>query len=390
MAACSVKLDVSKPAAKQEVPLHNRWHPRIPALIEVPSGSDVRLDCLDFTDGQISRSEGTDDVENLVFDSVHPLTGPISVRGARPGDLLAVDILGVGAAETWGFSMIFPGRLKTGLLYEEFPDAAKAIWEFNGDAAVSPQIPRVTLRPKLHPGLIGCAPDEALLREWNRRELEYSRRAKSGLTPLPPEPRGALLGSLARGLQAEVAGEAARTTAHRENGGNADIKELGPGSRLYLPVRVEGGGLSVGDLHFSMGDGEITAAVEMAGWIHVGVDVIRDGMQRYGVHTPIFKPSPEPQGGRDYLTFLGLSVDDDLQQHFMDATLSFRQACLAAIAYLEKLGYSRQQAYMLLASAPVQSRISCICNRPNACCTLAIPTDIFDFDITPQPEVDLS
>ncbi len=41
---------------------------------------------------------------------------------------------------------------------------------------------------------------------------------------------------------------------------------------------------------------------------------------------------------------------------------------------------------MLLACAPIQSRISCICNRPNATCTVPLPTDIFDFDISPQPD----
>ena len=223
--------------------------------------------------------------------------------------------------------------------------------------------------------------------------IELERLLKPGLgagqvAALPPEPRGALLGGLARSLWPEVAREASRTTAHRENGGNADIKELGPGSKLYLPVRVDGANLSVGDLHFSMGDGEITAAVEMAGWIDLGVDLIRGGMDRYGVRTPIFKPSPEPETRREYLTFQGLSIDDDDRQQFLDATLSFRQACRAAIAYLGKLGYSRSQAYMLLACAPVQSRISCICNRPNACCTVALPTDIFDFDISPQPDTD--
>ncbi len=385
MPAFTVELDLGKGADEQTVPLHNRWHPGIPPLTELAPGSDCRLQCLDFTGGQIGRSDAVDDVENLAFESVHPLTGPIGVRGAKPGDLLVVDILDLGPSAGWGFSMIFPGHLKTGLLFEEFPDAAKAIWEFDGGAATSPQVPRVTLRPRLHPGLIGCAPDFALLLEWNRRELEYGQRSGTGVTALPPEPRGALLGGLAQGLRPEVAGEAARTTAHRENGGNADIKELGPGSKLYLPVRVDGANLSVGDLHFSMGDGEITAAVEMAGWIEIGLDLIRDGMDRYGIETPVFKPSPDPAPRPDYLTFQGLSVDDSNRQQMLDATLSFRQACRAAIAYLERQGYSRAQAYMLLACAPVQSRISCICNRPNACCTLAVPTDIFDFDISPQP-----
>lgn len=388
MTAHLIEIDARKSPADQSTPLHNRWHPLIPPLLEMAPGSDCRLQCLDFTGGQINPTDDTRDVEGLVFDSVHPLTGPVAVRGAQPGDLLVVDILDVGPLDSWGFSMIFPGHLKTGLLHDEFPIAAKAIWEFNAGVATSPQIPRVRLTPYMHPGLIGCAPDARLLEEWNRRESELARRDPRGLSALPPEPRGALLGTLAKARWSRAAREAARTTAHRENGGNADIKELGPGSRLYLPVRVGGGNLSLGDLHFSMGDGEITAAVEMAGWIDIGVDLIKQGMDRYGIQCPVFKPSPKQSLHRDYLTFQGLSVDEKNDQHFMDATLSFRQACRAAIGYLEKFGYSRSQAYMLLACAPIQSRISCICNRPNACCTVAIPTDIFDFDITPSFQID--
>jgi formamidase len=384
MATHLVEVDIRKSPVDQSTPLHNRWHPEIPALLEMTPGSDCRLQCLDFTGGQINTTDDAGDVEGLEFDSIHPLTGPIAVRGAKPGDLLVVDILDLVPLETWGFSMIFPGRLRTGLLHEDFPDAAKAIWEFSAGVATSRHVPRVRLPPHMHPGLIGCAPDSKLLDEWNRRESELAKRDPASLAALPPEPRGALLGSLAKSDWARVAGEAARTTAHRENGGNADIKELGPGSRLYLPVRVEGGNLSVGDLHFSMGDGEITAAVEMAGSIDIGVDLISGGMDRYGIDCPVFKPSPGRPSGRDYLTFQGLSVDRNGHQHFLDATLSFEQACRAAIGYLEKLGYNRSQAYMLLACAPIESRISCVCNRPNACCTVAIPTDIFDFDINPS------
>lgn len=378
-----IEVDTRRSSSEQSTPLHNRWHPLIPPLLEMAPGSDCRLQCLDFTGGQINPADDARDVEGLVFDSVHPLTGPVAVRGAQPGDLLVVDVLDVGPLDSWGFSMIFPGHLKTGLLHDEFPNAAKAIWEFNAGVATSAQIPRVRLTPHMHPGLIGCAPDARLLDEWNRRESELARQHPQGLSALPPEPRGALLGTLAKARWAQAAREAARTTAHRENGGNADIKELGPGAKLYLPVRVDGGNLSVGDLHFSMGDGEITAAVEMAGWIEIGVDLIKGGMDRYGIQCPVFKPSPQPSQ-RDYLTFQGLSVDESDHQHLLDATLSFRQACRAAIGYLEKAGYSRSQAYMLLACAPIQSRISCVCNRPNACCTVAIPTDIFDFDINPS------
>lgn len=146
------------------------------------------------------------------------------------------------------------------------------------------------------------------------------------------------------------------------------------------PRLAPGGNLSTGDLHFSMGDGEITAAVEMYGWIDLGLDLIKGGVDRYGIQTPIFKPAQRRLNDQRHLTFHGLSVDDAGRQHILDATLSFRQACRNAINYLERFGYSRSQAYML-ACAPIESQISCICNRPNAWMHHRLPTNIFDFDI---------
>jgi formamidase len=121
MAAHVVEVDIHKSPADQSTPLHNRWHPEIPALLEMAPGSDCRLQCLDFTGGQINTTDDAGDVEGLVFDSVHPLTGPIAVRGAKPGDLLVVDILDVVPLETWGFSMIFPGTLGPVSCTRSFP-----------------------------------------------------------------------------------------------------------------------------------------------------------------------------------------------------------------------------------------------------------------------------
>src|SRR5438128_342461 len=98
MTAINIELDYRKSAADQPIPLHNRWHPDIPALVDMEPGTDCRLHCLDFTGGQIVPSDDANDVTGLVFESVHPLTGPVSVRGAKPGDLLVVDIIAVGPA----------------------------------------------------------------------------------------------------------------------------------------------------------------------------------------------------------------------------------------------------------------------------------------------------
>ena len=98
----------------------------------------------------------------------------------------------------------------------------------------------------------------------------------------------------------------------REHGGNCDIKNLSRGSRIYFPVYVPGGGLSMGDIHWSQGDGEITfcGAIEMAGFLDIGVDLIKGGMEKYGVTNPIFRPSPIEPKFAEYLVFEGISVDE--------------------------------------------------------------------------------
>jgi formamidase len=184
----------------------------------------------------------------------------------------------------------------------------------------------------------------------------------------------------------KIAAEGARTVPPREHGGNCDIKDLSRGSKIYFPVYVKGGGLSVGDLHFSQGDGEITfcGAIEMAGWVHLKVEIIKDGMAKYGIKNPIFKPSPITPTYNDYLIFEGISVDEEGKQYYLDVHIAYRQACLNAIAYLTKFGYTPAQVYAILGTAPVQGHISGVVDIPNACATLWVPTEIFDFDVMPN------
>ena len=141
----------------------------------------------------------------------------------------------------------------------------------------------------------------------------------------------------------------------------------------------------MGDIHFSQGDGEITfcGAIEMAGFLDVRVSIIKGGMKMYGVKNPIFQPSPvEPKYSR-FLIFEGISVDESGKQHYLDATIAYRQACLNAIEYLKKFGYSGEQAYAILGTAPVEGHISGIVDIPNACATLYLPTEIFNFPMMP-------
>jgi formamidase len=142
-------------------------------------------------------------------------------------------------------------------------------------------------------------------------------------------------------------------------------------------------------LHFSQGDGEITfcGAIEMGGFIDLGVDLIKGGMELYGVTSnPLFFPGDvEPRYG-EYLTFVGLSVTEEGEQRFLDSQLAYGRACLNAIEYLTKFGYSAEQAYLLLGAAPIEGRFSGVVDVPNSCATLYLPTAIFDFDVRPSAE----
>ncbi len=384
-------MEVNNSPKDQPVPLHNRWHPDIPAVKTVKPGAVFRLECLDWTGGQIKNNNSANDVRDVDLTQVHYLSGPVAVHGAQPGDLLVVDILDLGPLPTsaWGFTGIFDHKNGGGFLTDHFPKAGKAIWEFEGIYAQSRHIPNVRFAGIIHPGLIGTAPSHKLLDEWTKREKALVRTNPNQVPPLAtlPEKKGALPGAVSGAKAEKIMKEGARTVPGRENGGNCDIKNLTRGSRAYFPVFVKGGNLSMGDIHFSQGDGEISfcGGIEMAGWIDIKVNIIKDGMKKYGVTTnPIFQTSPLEPRYSNYLTFEGISVDENGKQHYLDPFISYKQACLNAIEYLKKFGYTGEQAYMLLSTAPVEGRISGIVDIPNSVTTLYVPTEIFDFDIKPN------
>jgi len=204
---------------------------------------------------------------------------------------------------------------------------------------------------------------------------------------LPPLPQDAVLGALTGEAFTRAAAEAARTAPPRENGGNQDIKNFTKGTRVFYPVFVDGANLSMGDLHFSQGDGEITfcGAIEMGGFIDLRVDLIKGGMDAYGVsENAIFMPgNVEPQYSQ-WLAFSGTSVTLDGEQRYLDSHLSYQRACLHAIDYLTKFGYSPEQAYMILGAAPIEGRLSGVVDIPNCCSTVYLPTALFDFDVRPS------
>ena len=385
-----IKVDIKGQATQQDV-LHNRWHPDIPMVAWVKPGAEFRVECVDWTGGQIKNDDSATDVKVVDLTKVHYLSGPIGVESAEPGDLLVCDILDVGVLKDfqWGFTGIFAKENGGGFLTEHYPAARKACWNFSGIYANSRHIPGVEFAGIMHPGLIGCLPSKDLLAKWNAREkalFDTNPERVPALCALP-SPETAHMGRMKGEAAKSAAMEGARTVPPREHGGNCDIKNLTRGSTVYFPVYQKGGGLSMGDIHFSQGDGEITfcGAIEMAGYLDIRVNLIKGGMAKYAITNPIFRPSPLEPNYTSFLIFEGISVDEAGKQHYLDVHIAYRQACLNAIAYLKKFGYSGEQAYAILGTAPVEGRISGIVDIPNACATLALPTEIFAFDIKPNP-----
>src|SRR3954465_5345679 len=391
-------VDQSKSMRDQAVPGHNRWHPDIPPAVTVRPGQDIRVECREWTDGQIGNNDSANDVRDVDLTHAHMLSGPIAVEGAEPGDLLVVDILdlgpvpqaeGEGSGQGWGYTGVFAKDNRGGFLTDHFPDSYKAVWDFHGQQATSRHIPGVRYTGITHPGLFGTAPSAELLARWNAREqaLIDTDPHRVPALALPPLTDNALAGTAAGETASRIAAEGARTVPARENGGNHDIKNFTRGSRVFYPVLVPGALLSGGDLHFSQGDGEITfcGAIEMGGFIDLHVDLIKGGMEKYGVTTnPIFMPGNVEPRYSEYISFVGISVDHSTNtNHYLDATLAYRNACLNAVEYLKTFGYSAKQAYLLLGSAPIEGRLSGVVDIPNASTTLSLPPAIFDFDIRP-------
>lgn len=391
MAKTVFKIDLSKKPEQQTIKTHNRWHPDLPMVEMFKPGDEFRVECYDWTGGQIGNNDSANDVRDVDLTKVHYLSGPFGVEGAEPGDLMVVDILDIGPIEgsEWGFNGLFDKQNGGGFLTEHYPEAVKSCWDFHGIYTTSRHVPKVRYPGLIHPGLIGCLPDHKLMAEANRREAALVATNPQRVPPLAALPYAdtALMGQMTGSARDKAAAEGWRTVPPREHGGNCDIKNLSRGSRCYFPVYVKGGGLSMGDIHFSQGDGEITfcGAIEMAGWIDIGVGLIKGGMAKYGVINPIFKPSPIDPHFDDYLIFEGISVDEHTgEQYYLDAHVAYRRACLNAIEYLKKFGYSGEQAYTILGTAPVEGRIAGIVDIPNVCATVAIPTKIFEFDINPN------
>jgi formamidase len=345
---------------------HNRWHPDLPPALVVEPGDEIVIDCRDGLDGQITPVTLDADLLAVDLDRGHPLSGPIAVRGAEPGDVLKVEILAV-ETDDFGSTAIFPGF---GLLGDLFEEPFLVTWGLHDGTATSGRLEGVRIPADPFVGVIGVAPSPARMEQFRAREAAV---VEAGGVALPPDANGAVPPG------EPYASTALRTIPPRETGGNLDVPQARAGSTVFLPVDVAGALLSLGDVHFAQGDGEVCGtAIEAHGRVTIRVDVLPAAKLGHRPQTPAFE-SVEPawKGGRRHFVTTGLPIRPDGSNADLDTTLAARNALLAMIDWLgAERGLSREQAYVLC-SVAVDLRISEIVDIPNPVVSALCPLDIF-------------
>ena len=245
---------------------HNRWHHQIPAVATANPGDVVVFGTRDAFDHSLDRNSTAADVVALNLNLVHPLTGPLYVRGAKAGDVLAVTLLDI-EPDAFGYTIIVPGF---GFLRDVVTDAFIVRWDLTRRGATSRDLPGVNIRFDGFMGTIGVAPGPSQTETFFKREAEL---AALGGFVLGPQPLDALPAKLC-GPAGTARDRCLRTIPPRENGGNMDIKQMQVGTTLLLPCFIEGCGLFVGDVHYAQGDGEVSGtAIEMGARVTLRVDV---------------------------------------------------------------------------------------------------------------------
>ena len=369
MAVHKIRIDRSKTLLDEPATGHNRWHPDIAPIVRCEPGDEVALETRDALDGQIGPDATADDVAATNLDVVHPLTGPVYVEGAETGDLLEVEILDV-APEPFGFTVQVPGF---GFLRDEFPDPFVVHWDIADGWATSDDLPGVRIPGSPFMGTIGLSPGHELLATTTAREQRLLDR---GGMVLPPSPASAVPDD------PRIAADALRTIPPREQAGNVDIKQLGKGTTLYLPVDTPGGLFSAGDAHFAQGDGEACGtAIEMSATLRVRFGLQKGEAAVHRIRDARFARSdyflpPEYAAPRRFYATTGLSVTRDGENRSEDATLAARNALLNMIDHLGERGWNRQQAYAIC-SVAVDLKISQLVDVPNMLVSAFLPEDIF-------------
>jgi acetamidase/formamidase len=300
---------------------HFGWDRSIPPAQRVASGSTILFECHDSGLGHFTPESTVSDVSTLDFSKVNPVTGPIWVEGAQPGDALKITIDGFQPSG-FGWTANIPGF---GLLADQFTDPALLLWKYDATSmapALYSDKGKVPL--KAFPGTIGVAP------------------AEPGVHSVVPP---------------------------RRVGGNLDIRDLSTGTVLYLPVENEGALFSVGDTHAAQGDGEVCGtAIESQMNIALKLELVKDARL----------PSPRfttPGPVTNHLDTKGYEVTTGIGPDLMAGA---KAAVGNMIDLLGKQhGLSAEDAYMLC-SVCGDLRISEIVDMPNWVASFYFPRVVFE------------
>ena len=227
--SCSSKVKIKPDYILSADQKHNKWSNLIEPVLSVVSGSVIQAETSEASDGQLHKDAKIDDLINLDFGPIHPLTGPVYVEEAEVGDILAVDILDIELHD-YGWQAIVAGF---GFLTDRFPDPKLSVHEIDKRNKTITFKDKVKIPLKPFAGVMGVAP--------NTSEM---------LSTIPP----------------------------RENGGNMDDPSMVEGSTIYFPVLVKGALFSIGDAHAVQGLGEVCGtALEAPMTITYRLRVIKDG-----------------------------------------------------------------------------------------------------------------
>lgn len=367
----------------------NRLHPDIPMAAHALPGQTILLKTRNSADLQLDPDSTYVDPRDAdpVRGTVHPLTGPVHIEGAEPGDVLAVTILDIDPGP-YGATRITPNAF----IGDHIPGPFSVTWRLNRRETISDALPGVRIPNASFPGIVTVLPGPE--QHAGALDREAALAAAGGAVGLP-QPIHASPAEIC-GPEGSRREECLRTGPPREHGGNMDIRYMGVGVTVYLPCYLEGCGLGIGDLHFAQGDGEVAGtAIEMDADVTLTTELIKDGPELLrGPHYEGTARLMDVPSRRFYATtglplkaageippdmaYLESPKAGELENLSKDIGLAARNALLEIIDYMvANHGLTPEQAYVV-ASVAVDMRIGQLVDVPNVGVTAILPLDIFD------------
>ncbi len=371
----------------------NRYHPDIKPAATAKPGDIIILHTRDALDSNYNLDSVADDVPTFNLGEVHPMTGPVFIKGAKRGDALEVELIDI-IPDEYGYTVIVPGF---GFLRDLFPDPHIVNWQLTRIGAVSEDMPGVTVPYEAFPGSIGVLPGKKEVDMWKKREADL---ALAGGVVLGPDSGGALPADLC-GENGTAKDDCLRTIPPRENGGNMDVQQMQVGTKITFPCFIDGCGLFSGDVHYAQGDGEVSGtAIEMGAIVKVRTKVIKRKGRKMKMPTTsgndeirdmeptrFYQTVGIPLKDRDssgnlisqpYFKYLESTKIENLENLSESLTMAARHALLQMIDYIvDEHGLTREQAY-ILCSVAVDLRVGQVVDVPNYVITAVLNLDVFD------------